>query len=332
MVAGTPPASAANNGRYSVFPATISGNSARPFFNYVVNPDSTVKDAVTVTNYTPVSIEFKLFAADAINAQGGGFALNPPNAPKRSVGSWVGLSAEDFTLPPHTLANVPFTIKVPPGLPPGDYAGGIVLQTAQPSIEKRGAFTFEVYQNVGTRMYVRIAGPLHPGLAITKLSVNTHGWLGLVGGPVDADVTYTVTNTGNQVLNPTTRLSVSPLLGSTVTIPPRIFPSLLPHSSATVTYQLKNQEALLKITADLKVTSRAGVTTASTTTWVIPWLLILALVLLLLFLWWLYRRRHREVGDAEGVADTGDVPGGPDGTDASGVPVQAGAAPEGTGG
>jgi len=336
MAGGVRPASAAGNGLYSVFPAHIAGNAARPYFNYLVNPSSTIKDAVTVTNFTAESIAFKLYSTDAVNAQNGGdFAYNSAEAPKHSVGAWVQLSAVGFTLPPHTLANVPFTLDVPAGMTPGDYAGGIVLQTLNPTVEKRGALTFDVYQNVGTRVYVRIAGPLHPSVSITHLSIDTHGWAGLVGGPVNAVVTYTLTNTGNEILNPTARLSLSPLAGSTVNLPPKLFASLLPHNSGTVTYLVKNQEALLKISADLKVTSRAGPITASTTAWVIPWLLILALILLGLLFWWWRRRRRRRRAVAAAVV-VGAAAGGPESAAAAAEvstgAVDGGASPGSTGG
>ena len=219
--AGSPDAGAAGNGLYSVFPATISGNSPRVYFNYLVNPGSVISDAVTVTNQTTSPIAFKLYPADAINGQGGGYSLNPPQAPLKSVGGWVKLSSIEFTLPGHSLANVPFSLDVPNGLTPGDYAGGIVLSTVNPSVEKRGNLTFNVFQSVGTRIYVRIRGPLHPALSITQLAVSTSGFAGYVGGPVSSTVTYTLTNTGNQLLNPTAKLSLSPLLGSAATVPPR---------------------------------------------------------------------------------------------------------------
>ncbi len=289
--AGSPPASAAGNGLYSVSPATIQGGSPRVYFNYLVNPDSVLNDAVTVTNLTNTAIAFKLYPADAVNGQGGGFALNPPQDPLKSVGAWVKLSDDEFTLPGHTLANVPFSLDVPAGLTPGDYAGGIVLSTVNPSVETRGHVTFDVFQNVGARIYLRIRGPLHPGLAITQLSIGTSGWAGLVGGPVSSTVTYTLTNTGNQVLNPTAKLSVSPLLGSATTAKPRIFSSLLPHNSATISYKFSSKEAFLRFTANLTVTSGAGTTTAAATAWVIPWILIAIIVVIVGWLW--YRRRRR---------------------------------------
>lgn len=320
------PAAAANNGLYSIQPATISGQNPREFFNYLLNPNATVTDAVTVTNLTNQSIAFALYTADAINAQGGGFDILPNHDPKRTVGSWITLSDSLFTLPPHTLANVPFTLKVPSTITPGDYAGGIVLQTVNPMVEKRGNVTFDVFNDVGARVYVRIAGPLHPGLAVSKLSVKTSGWEGLVGGPIDAKVSYTITNTGNQILNPTTKLSLSPLLGSAVTIPPRVFSSLLPHNSATVSYEIKNNEAFLRLAASLTVSSGAGTTTAGTTAWIIPWLLILALVLIILGLWWWRRRRRRKREGEGGTPEAEEAGGGPGPPDDAEEPAEVVAA------
>ena len=299
---GGSPAGAAGNGLYSVFPSTTAGSSPRVYFNYLVNPGSVISDSVTVTNQTTTAIAFKLYPADAANAQGGGFSLNPPQAPLKSVGGWVKLSSVVFNLPGHSLANVPFTLSVPHGLTPGDYAGGIVLQTVNPSVEKRGNVTFNVFQSVGTRIVRRIRGPLHPGLSITQLSVTTSGLGGYVGGPVSSFVTYALTNTGNQVLNPTAKLSLSPLLGSAETVPPRIFSSLLPHNSITVTYKFGSKEAFLRLKADLAVTSGAGSTSATATAWVIPWILIAIIVLIIGFYWYRRRRRRAALAAATVVA------------------------------
>jgi hypothetical protein len=294
---GSPPVSAATNGQYSIFPAVIAGSTSpqRVYFNYLVNPGTAVNDAVAVTNQTANTLQFQLIPADGVNTKrNGGFTLyEVPNKPLHSVGAWVKFSDLVFTMPPHTIANVPFTIDVPPGLTPGDYAGGIILQPTTPAVNQRGNVTVELYQDVGARIYLRVRGPLHPGLSVTQLSVDTHGAAGLVGGPVGSTVTYTLTNTGNQILNPTAKLSVSPLLGSAVVIPPKIFSSLLPHNSVTVTYKLKSKEALLRMNANLSVSSGAGTTTAATSAWVIPWIIVVIILVIVGLLWYLRRRRRR---------------------------------------
>jgi hypothetical protein len=301
-LAGSSAASAATDGQYSVFPATVQGSTPRVFFNYLVNPGSIITDAVTVTNQTTQSIAFNLYSTDAVNGKQGGYVFNPQDKPDRSVGAWTQLSSLGFTLPPHTLANVPFTMKVPAGLTPGDYAGGIVLVPANPAVEHRGAVTFNLFQAVGARIYVRVRGPLQPGLSITQLSIGSSGFAGKVGGPVSSTVTYRLTNTGNQILNPTVKLSVSPLLGSATTVPPRIFSSLLPHNSVTLTYKFASKEAFLRFKANLSVTSGAGTSTASATAWVIPWILI-AIIVILIALFWYWRRQRRGAGVAGDAVD-----------------------------
>jgi archaellum component FlaF (FlaF/FlaG flagellin family) len=250
---------------------------------------------VAVTNQTPNTIPFQLIPADGVNTkQGGAFTLyQVPGKPLHSVGAWVRLSDLDFTMPPHTIANVPFTVDVPPGLTPGDYAGGIILQPTTPAVNQHGNVTVDLYQDVGARIYIRVRGALHPGLSVTQLSVNTSGAAGLVGGPVSSSVTYTLTNTGNQVLNPTAKLNVSPLIGSGITIPPKIFSSLLPHNSVTVTYKLASKEAFLRMNANLSISSGAGTTTATASAWVIPWIIVAIIVVLVGLLWFWRRRRRR---------------------------------------
>jgi hypothetical protein len=312
IVSVATPASAAGNGQYSVFPATIEGGGpSRVWFNYNVKPGSTITDAATVTNYTDAPLDLVLYAADATNAAGGGaFSINPPNAPKKSVGSWTTLSSTEFTMPPHTIGNIPFTFTVPADTPPGDYAGGIVLVPKNPSVEKRGDVNIGVYQAVGARIYTRVAGPLHPRLDVTKLSVNPDvGVGGLFGGPVDATVTYRLTNTGNQLLDPTAKLEVSPLIGGSKTLKTRRFPVLLPKQSVTVVEKVDGILPFGKLTAHLTVHSQAGTTSASDGAWVIPWLL-LALVLALAVTWWVVarRRRQRRGGMPPGAAGGNGTP------------------------
>jgi hypothetical protein len=303
--AGSPAASAATNGQYSIFPATVQQGNPRVLFNYLANPGSVITDAVAVTNQTTQSIAFNLYSTDAVNGQQGGYVFNPQNKPAHTVGTWTQLSSLGFNLPPHSLANVPFTLKIPAGQTPGDYAGGIVLVPVNPAVEHRGAVTFNLFQAVGARIYVRVRGPLHPGLSITQLSIGTSGIAGLVGGPVSSTVTYRLTNTGNQILNPTAKLSVSPLLGSATTVPPRIFPSLLPHNSVTLTYKFPSKEAFLRFTANLSVKSGGGTTTASATAWVIPWILI-AILVIFIALFWYWRRRRRHAADGIGAGAVED--------------------------
>ena len=296
MIGATQPVSAAGNGLWSVAPST-SGQSNRAYFNYLVAPGSVVRDSVFVTNDTTSSQSFLLYTSDAVNTPTGGFSLQSPQAEKKTVGKWTNLKDTEFTLAPHSVSDVPFDITVPTGAVPGDYAGGVVLRPLYPTQQKRGDLVFNVFQSVGTRIYLRVKGPLVPSLRVTSLAVQPEtSVLGLLGGPTGANVTYTIKNTGNEVLNPVAYLKVSPLAGSSVEFPRRSYSSLLPGSSATFSGHIKSILPVFKLTAHLTIENqnpRIGLVTASASALVIPWLAILILALLILLFVFARHRRRR---------------------------------------
>lgn len=71
----TAPAHAADNGSWSVYPAS-SKVAARPYFYLSADPGTTIEDKVVVANKTAQPMTFRLYAADAYNtARDGGFAV-----------------------------------------------------------------------------------------------------------------------------------------------------------------------------------------------------------------------------------------------------------------
>jgi hypothetical protein len=296
-------ASAADNGLWSVFPTTAPtgpGQLARPFFQPLLTPGVPVQDSVTITNKTPdQTINFDLYAADAFNTREGGYASRRPTDPKREMGAWISLLVDNITIPPQRAVDVPFTISPPPDATPGDHAGSIVALNTTPTVSHKGSLTVRSIQAVGTRVYGRVAGPLAPRLDVTELQVSSHAGVGgLLGGSVDADVAYRVVNTGNVRLSSTAKLSVSPMIGGTTHVKTLRVPELLPRGSAVVHQRVSGIVPAGRLTARVTVTSPVGKTTATSSTWVVPWLLIAIVVVLVLALWYWRRRRRRKVGVA----------------------------------
>src|SRR5262249_61923377 len=102
-----------------------------------------------------------------------------------------------------------------------------------PSVSQKGSLSVRSIQAVGTRVYGRVAGPLAPRFDVTEMQVNSHAGVGgLLGGSVDADITYRVVNTGNVRLSPTAKLTVSPMIGGATHVKALHVPELLPRGSA----------------------------------------------------------------------------------------------------
>lgn len=302
------PAGAADNGLWSVFPTTAPGElTQRPYFQPVLRPGVQVQDSVTITNKTDAPITFELRAVDAFNTPEGGFALRAGTAPKRDMGAWITLGQDRLELPAKSSAVVPFTIDPPEDATPGDHPGGIVAINTQPVVNKRGDVVVNELYGVGTRVYGRVQGPLNPQLNVTQIDIDTSGGVGsLFGGGVDAVVTYRVTNTGNVRLNPTARLTVSPLVGGDEEVAPLKLPELLPRGSAIVKQNVDGVMAWGRLTASVQVSSGAPATSAEATAWVIPWLLILLIILVIAgvftYRWWRRRRAAAATAAAGGGA------------------------------
>jgi hypothetical protein len=158
-----------------------------------------------------------------------------------------------------------------------------------------------VERRVAARVYVRVAGPLHPGLAITKLSVHATDPVG-VGAVVGstATVTYAVKNIGNVRSVATAELSLNDVFGRhLVTLPPRRLPELLPGSSAVVTVRVPDLHPFVRVRPTLAVHAEgeaAAHTTRSASVWVIPWLPIALLAAVLVGAWIAVRRRREPEG------------------------------------
>lgn len=197
----------------------IKQGGSRPNLAYEIAPGAEVHDEVTLFNLSNVPLTFHVYATDAFNTSDGGFDLLPGDKTPSDVGTWVTMPQDSITLQAKTQATMPISIKVPVTARPGDHAGAILASSPAQS-EGADGRTVTVDRRTGSRMYVRVAGPLAPRLAVQNLHSSYRPGLSPVGGT--ADVTYRVVNVGNVRMTGKQRVSVSGPLG------------LASHSKATV--------------------------------------------------------------------------------------------------
>ena len=118
-------------------------------------------------------------------------------------------------------------------------------------------------------------------------------------GPGDGEalVTYTLENTGNLRQTPDVDVLLEGLFGRELDrAETEGVVDLLPGQKVTLTQKMSGIGHLDHVTATVSVATPEGATDhASTSVWVIPWLLIVALVLLGVGLFWYWRRRRTMV-------------------------------------
>ncbi len=299
--------------------------SSRPNITASLSPGATQQDSVSLWNYSDVPLTFHVYATDAYNNAAGDFTLLPANIKARDVGSWITLATNQVTVGAKTRVDIPFTMHVPPSASPGDHTAGIVASLPTPTNDAANHRVI-IDRRTGSRVYLRVNGPVNPSLVVEHLSSEYHGSFNPLGGTLD--VTYTLRNPGNVRLGARQLVSAHDIFGRTIADhKPRVIPELLPGNAITVHEKFTGVPATFRVGADVTITPLVppgvdekppAAVTAGTGSWAIPWtvLLLLALALLLWRLYRRYRSSHRTAPPlGPGASPSGGLPPGapPDG-------------------
>jgi hypothetical protein len=202
-----------------------------------------VEDAVTLFNLSNVPLVFRIYGTDAVNnPDDGGFEFLASEDVPTGAGSWVDFGAEQVTLDAFTQATIPVKITIPENTAPGDYLGGLLASNAALSVGEDGQ-RITLDRRTGTRLAVRVNGPLNPELRIENVQTDYDATLNPFGG--SATVTYTITNVGNTLAGATVETSVAGPFGiGKQTNEPRELPEILPGTSLTFTEEFDDVTAL----------------------------------------------------------------------------------------
>jgi hypothetical protein len=288
---------------WSVSPSGPKGPNGRPALDYKLDPGATVTDHVAVTNHSKQPLTLRLYAHDAFTTAGGGFDLRAGNATSTDAGRWIKLGQQRITLPASSRVVVPFTLTVPADATPGDHAAGVVASLAADTVDAAGN-KVSVDHRVGSRVYLRVTGPLQPSLTVTDVRIKAAtSWNPLQLPRVTA--TFTVANTGNVRLGgaPSARIEGPFGLGSR-TGTAAALPEILPGGSLTTAVTLDAVPPLfrerltlgiLPAPADGRTIDPAPVRAVSQhVLWLMPWpqLALIALAAAVLAGWLLARRRR----------------------------------------
>jgi Bacterial protein of unknown function (DUF916) len=292
---------------WSAQPSSAGGPDGRKVFTYDnLKPGIAIHDYIGVTNFSSAPVTFSLYAADAFNTTSGSLDLLAADKKSKDVGSWITFPKNSLTIQPGERVNEPFTVTIPSNASPGDHTGGVISSTLLPATNAQGA-KVNVERRLAVPLYLRVSGPLHPGLTIESVSTRYHGTYNPIGGG-DIDVTYTVHNAGNFRVDLSQDVSVTGFFGITLArVQGTRLTNLLPGSSYSATAHIKGvfPAGLMRVHVTGRPSQVSGVPPAQVKLeavsfgvgmWATPWLVILIVVLLVggfLGVRWLLRSRRQ---------------------------------------
>lgn len=285
---------------------------SRPNLSHSLAPGAQVKDSVTLLNYSNVQLTFRVYATDAFNNVDGQFDLLTAEKTAVGAGTWVTLPQANVTVPALSSATLPITITVPPDARPGDHAAAVLAASQADGTGPDGK-VITLDRRTGSRLYVRVAGPMEPTLVVEKVRSTYHPTLNPFGGSLD--VSYTVRNNGNVRLAAKQRLALQGPLGLGLdTSSPVDVPELLPGSSVTLRARFGGVPATVLLATTVTLTPLASKDALSPDTATeasrrgreiaMPWSVLALVLTVVLSLHARRAYRRHQVGDDEPLVET----------------------------
>lgn len=271
---------------WALVPASADGPDGRGRFDYTIEPGDRYEDFVAVRNLGEEPLTVDVYAQDASQTVDSDFELLPPDETSTRIGAWLSFAQDSVTIEPRSFAVIPFALDVPADVEPGDHAAGLVAVSALDTSTPGAA----VQYRVGTRMHVRIAGPVEPSMRIDRIRGGyAPTWSPF--GSSDLSVDATLVNDGNIRLTPRATVTITGVLGLWAdSVAVEDVAELLPGGATTVAAALEGvpQIGPLWVTVGVdRLTSRdqdvselVAVPDATVVVWAVPWVALTAIALL----------------------------------------------------
>ncbi|MBV9592919.1 MAG: DUF916 domain-containing protein [Actinobacteria bacterium] len=307
---------------FGIGPASATKIDGRSSLNVLASPGAVSIDHVGVENFGTAPVTLDLYAADAENSQDGSLGWQAKADHPVDAGAWITLATSagngSITLGPRSLTIVPVKIAVPGNASPGDHSAGI-LASITSKVEGSNGIGPNFEQRVAVRTFIRVSGPIHPGLTVQGLHASYSGTANPFGSG-KAKIDYTVKNTGNVNLGGKQSVKISGLFGGTGSVKAVAdVPLLLPGSSFKVHVTANNvwPEFLMHAKVSIAPVKPAsdvdpGLSdvTTSASFWAVPWsplglLVILLLIIAAIVAWRIRVRRRPARGGRHGNGNAG---------------------------
>ncbi|RYV49985.1 COG1470 family protein [Pengzhenrongella frigida] len=196
---------------FGIGPASAERPDDRSFLEFSAGPGAVIYDHVAIINQAAAPIDLQVYSGDVVMADGGGLSVTARDQATTDAGSWITVEGPGtIQIPAQSQETglgyvvVPFSLTIPANAQPGDHLGGIVASLVSAGQGGENSPSIALEQRVAARVYIRVEGPLDPGLDVVDVTA-TYAAGALAGVRAGTmTVSYTLRNSGN------VRLAVEP--------------------------------------------------------------------------------------------------------------------------
>jgi hypothetical protein len=167
---------------------STSAMADRGHFRFEMVSGASQQAAAVIDNYSASPLALTFYAADMLQAEGGGVAPAQVYQTMHEVGAWIKVAQTAITVPAGSSMVANFTVTVPIGQVPGDHVGAVV---AQANIGIQNGITTQ--ERLALLVDIVIPGTVAPSATLSQLVAHS-------AGPGKDSFTINLTNTGNVLI------------------------------------------------------------------------------------------------------------------------------------
>lgn len=229
---------AGGTAHFSITPGNIPhfNKTHRGYFTYTSQPGMLVEDSLYVTNVGTTRGSVDLYAVDATTSQTSGVTFFTPDDPRHDVGAWITLSSQKITLNPGQSQDVPFSLRIPSTVRPGQHGGGIIARDAvDQAVSSNSGGVHSIVQvqlQEILGVLVNLPGTLTEKLNVTGITYDRKS--------TSQNLLVGLANTGTQIIHPSGILQISAKEGKLLQNVPMKLAAILPQTAISYPVSIEN--------------------------------------------------------------------------------------------
>ncbi len=138
-------------------------------FDLTANPGDVISNQIKVTNASDETLQLDTKIENIAGTGENGQVQLTEDETKFSLSSWVTTTPSKFSLSPHEIKILTYTIHVPANAEPGGHYGSILVgTTASDKLNSSGA---SISQRIGSLLLIKVSGTAQESAVISRMHV-----------------------------------------------------------------------------------------------------------------------------------------------------------------